>query len=171
MIAVGHSMGGTLGLLLAGAYPLAGLALLAAPIDYQSMPVRYANRLKYVMPYTDQSDRSTLPGIVMAEQARRGEPQIGRVRYDRWSTAAVFELYQLMTAARQSLSQVSVPLLLVYSAGDPTVPHIQADFIAENVSSTSIERHVLTQSGHILPQDIERDTVFDIVSRFTASLK
>jgi carboxylesterase len=162
----GLSMGGMLGLLLASEVALDGAVILSTPITFQNWQMANASRLKYLVPYTDQGDKSDFPQRIREEQARRGEPALGRVRYDRWSTGAVGQLYALGQVVYKRLPQVCVPLLLIYSEGDVTVPHTQADIIANRVGTKSLERHTLKQSDHILTQDSEKETVFNLVGDF-----
>lgn len=162
----GHSMGGLLALLLAAQVSLAGVAVLASPVQFNSRAMASAHLLRFVVPYTDQSGDSALTETIRAEQAQRGEPVIGRVRYDIWSTAAVAQLYALVNTARDRLPQVTAPLLLLYSEADTVVPLANADIIAAGVRSAVIERHTVPNSDHILIQDHERDTVFQLVSAF-----
>ncbi|MCA9910517.1 MAG: alpha/beta fold hydrolase, partial [Anaerolineae bacterium] len=165
VVVIGHSMGGLVALALATDQNVDAVVALAAPIKL-GRQVAMARWLRYVYPYSDQSDTSGLQEIIRAEQARRGEPVIGRVRYDVWSTAALAQLHALSRVANARLSHVRAPLLLIYSNADPTVPVHLADHIAGRVSSPVVERAILNESGHILPQDIERDSVFQFVTDF-----
>lgn len=167
---VGHSMGGLLALLLAASVPLDGVAALAVPIILRGGSLDYAGLLKYVMPYTDQTDRGDFPALVRAEQERRSEPVLGRVRYERWSTAAVAELVKLAKVTHEHLPQVQTPLLLLYSTDDRTVPISNMGVIAAGVGSTVIEQHTLSGSDHILPQDAQRETVFQLVADFVGRM-
>jgi carboxylesterase len=162
----GHSLGGMLGLLLAAEMPIDGLAVLAAPIVLQSKILKYTRWLKYVVRSTNQGDKTAFPQRVREEQARRGEPELGRVRYDEWYNAAVYQLYALSLAVYEHLPQVTPPLLLLYSLGDVTVPPAQGDVVANRVASKTIERHTLQTCDHILPQDVEREQVFALVTDF-----
>jgi carboxylesterase len=166
VVIVGHSMGGLLGLLLATEMETAGVVVLASPILLRSRLMKAARWLKYPLPYTMQADQTELTQQIRAEQARRGEAVLGRVRYDRWSTAAVAQLYALANTVDGQLPQVTAPLLLVYSKADPTAAVFQGDHIARHVGSSYVERHVLDSSGHILPQDSEREQVYSWVTAF-----
>jgi esterase/lipase len=126
---------------------------------------------KYLIPYSRQPDQSNLPELIREEQARRGEPVRGRVRYDDWSTHAVSELYALAQVVRSQLPQVTAPLLLIYSESDQTVPVENAAIIAREVCSPVIEQHTLRTSDHILTQHVERETVFALVADFIAHQK
>jgi carboxylesterase len=163
---VGHSMGGDLALLLAANGAVDGVVALAAPVIFHSRQMAIAPWLKWIMPYTDQSDRSSLPERIRALQAQRSEAVVGRVRYDLWSTAAVGELYALSGVVRDNLPLVQKPLLLLYSESDQTVPLENRDFILSQVTSRLVEQHTLQHSDHILPQDSERETVFGLVTDF-----
>ncbi len=162
----GLSMGGMLALLLGASVPVDGLAVLAAPVVFHSRQMANAYWLKYLGPYTIQPDRSNLPQLIREEQARRGEPVLGRVRYDDWSTHAVGELYALSLAVRAQLPQVTAPLLLVYSEADKTVPIENLAIVAREVASRAVEQHILHNSDHILTQHIERETVFALIADF-----
>ena len=163
---VGHSMGGMLGLLLAANSPIDGLAALATPVLFSNQAMANANLIKWIRPYTDQSDNSPFIQLIRDEQARRGETVVGRVRHSLWSTAAVGELFTLANVVQSCLSAVKVPLLLIYSEGDKTVGLNSRDSILAQVKSEKIEQHTLKQSDHILPQDSERETVFELVANF-----
>ncbi len=166
VLVVGHSMGGMLGLLLAANTKIDGLVALATPVLFANRSMANANWIKWIRPYTDQSDNSPFIQIVREEQARRGENVVGRIRYDLWSTAAVGELFALSVVVQASLPKVQVPLLLIYSEGDKTVGLNNRDMILANVKSSTVEQHTLKQSDHILPQDSERETVFEQVAAF-----
>lgn len=168
VLVIGHSMGGMLSLLLAARVPVDGLVGLAAPVIFRNRLMANANWFKYLRPFTDQSDKTHLGRLVREEQARRGEPVNGRVRYDIWSTSAVYQLYRLAGVVREHLPGVTAPLLLVYSEGDQTVPLENRDYIVSRVSSPFIEQHTLQRSDHILTMDVERETVFQLVADFIA---
>jgi carboxylesterase len=168
VVAVGHSMGGMLALLLAANVPLEGVAALASPGYFPPRMVRMAQVYQYVRPFTDQRDVSPLNETVRSQQAARGEPVIGRVRYDMWSSRAVLELFRLAEALRAGLPQVRVPTLLVYSEQDQTVSLESMRLIANAVASQQVEQHVLQRSGHIVTQDVECEQVFSIVADFVA---
>lgn len=162
----GMSMGGTLGLLLASQMELNGVGVMASPIQFLSRRLKYAHQLRYLYPFSYQPTPDSINEKVKAEQQRRGEPIVGRVRYEHWPTAALAQLYQLTNYTYQQLPLVKTPLLLIYSEKDPTVPVSDGELISEKVSSQHIQKHILKESGHILTQDTERDTVFELSRQF-----
>jgi carboxylesterase len=167
---VGHSMGGLLALLVACAEPVAGVGVLASPLMYADKRLAYAQWMAAPMPFTEQPDTSTLPETIRAEQVRRGEAVIGRVRYDTWSTAAVGQLYAVTMEAAARLPDVTAPLLAIYSKKDVTVGLDSRDYLLAHIGSRQVESYTLEHSDHILPQDIERETVFQRVAAFVGKL-
>jgi carboxylesterase len=170
VVLVGHSMGGMLSLLIAGQVGAVGVVGLAVPFKLTNTRARLANWYKFIQPYTDQTDTGPLVAYIQSEQKGRGEPILGRVRYNRWSTAAVYQIYLLTQALQNHLHKVTVPLLLLNARLDDTVPYEQGAMIAAQVSSSIVEQHVLPNSGHNLQMDIEHQTVFDLVSDFVNRL-
>lgn len=164
---VGLSMGGLLTLLLGIDQPIDGACVLGAPLKLQSeLSPAQIKMLRYVRPYTDQTDRSPFADYIRQQQAQRGEAVLGRIRYGKWSTAGVVELLEVMAETQRRLSDFNKPLLLVYSENDATVHPESCAMIQQGVGSKSVQAHMLKQSGHILTQDIERETVFQLVSGF-----
>lgn len=164
----GISMGGLLTLLLASAQDTqpAGLAVIATPVVYTHNRVAQAQLLKWFIRMKDMPDNSSLPGIVREEQERRGEDVIGRTHYNRWSISAVAELHDLTLAVRDNLETVSAPLTMIFAENDHSVSLESADVIQQTVQSSVIEKYTLSNCGHIITQDIERDDAFEIVEDF-----
>jgi carboxylesterase len=170
VIVIGHSMGGMLALLLASddsqRAKIAGVCVMGTPITLEAFTTRHARYLKFAMPYTDQTDHSPLDAFMRVEQARRGEPVIGRIRYNRWSTGAVGELYALSGVVRSRLPLISLPLLTIYSTADATVRMEQYAILTQNIATSDVEQRIVHKSGHNLPVDSERDPIFEWITAF-----
>jgi carboxylesterase len=166
----GISMGSLLALLLSADLPVAGVIAMATPLVMNSGPqnIAFIRLLKYLLPYTNQADTSDLPERVRAEQARRGEMSIGRVRYDQWSTAAYEQLLRLRDETLSRLPEISAPLLLIFSEQDKLIGLEGQQIICGSVQSQHIQTHILKESGHILTPDIEMLTVFKLAADFIA---
>ena len=164
----GLSMGALLALLLSAEVPVDGVIAMATPLVTLSGPQRInlLRAAKYILPYTDQSDKSDLPLRVRDEQIQRGENPVGRVRYDRWSTAAYEQLLRLRQTVVNRLPDVTAPLLLIFSEKDSLIGLESETIIRQRVRSQTIETHVLKESGHILTQDIEHVKVFQLAADF-----
>jgi carboxylesterase len=164
----GMSMGGLLALLLSADVSVNGVIAMATPVVTVSGPQRIGlvRAIKFILPYTDQSDKSDLPRRVRDEQIRRGENSVGRVRYDRWSTAAYEQLLRLRHTVVTRLPEVDAPLLLIFSEKDSLIGLESESIIKQRVRSQTIESHVLKESGHILTQDVEHLKVFELAADF-----
>lgn len=163
---VGHSVGGVVCLYASTLVAPGGVAVLASPLEYAAPMARYSPWLRHIMRRFDTPDRSDLPDRMRAEQRQRGEPEYGRVRYDRWTGHAVAEAYRLSQATRARLPLVKAPLLTVYSTIDDVVPFANSQIIAGAAGSAIIEQHTLHNSGHNVMIDREKDTVFELVGDF-----
>lgn len=164
----GLSMGGALALLTAARVEVDGVIALAAPV--LPFPGLSADRLRIVKrlrPYTDQTDRSPFADYILAQQKKLGEPEIGRVRYGLWSTAALEQLMRMIPQVKASLPEITAPVLAIYSKADATVLTPNLDALKAGLTGAArVEAHVLEQSSHILTQDMERETVFGLVGGF-----
>jgi carboxylesterase len=162
----GLSMGGLMTIMVASAVPVSGAIVMAAPLINRDRMFEATHLLKYVLRYTKQPDISELPKRIQAEQARRNMPVVGRVRYLEWSTSAVAELHKAMLTACDCLPDVTAPVLAIFSKGDKTVPPANADFLQRTVGSKIVERHDLEKSDHVMTQDVEADTIFELAADF-----
>lgn len=170
VVIAGHSMGGLITLLIAAeakqtAAQTAGVCVMAAPVFFSRRTDLFTRFAKPALRYSDQTDRSAFVGKLKEEQARRGEPAVGRVRYNRWSTGGVHQVIELAKAADAHLHQIQLPLLLIYAQNDQTAPPANGEHIAR-VATFSTELRILDKGGHILTQDQGKTQVFDWVSGF-----
>ena len=172
IIAVGHSMGGLLSLLLAADNPVDALAVCASPLTLSEsrLATRYARYLSGILPYTHHSSEPELNAGILAEQKKRGEKIIGRVHYQKWSTRAVHEFYMLEKAVQANLASVTAPLLLLYAEQDTTGSPEQAELIARAVRSKQLETHYLKEGAHIIFQDKGRDEAFAVLADFVSRI-
>jgi carboxylesterase len=170
---MGLSMGGLLSLLLASQEKVDGVAALASPVKFDRMTtfkMRHANKVRYLLPWTNHPTDPDLLQKIESEQRRRREPIVGRVRYERWHTAAIYQLYLLAQTVNDSLPRVTAPLLLIYSKADDTASYDNMRLIANRVGSQHIQTHTLQHSDHILTQDTDRDRVFEWANEFIQPL-
>jgi len=173
VVVTGLSMGGLLALLLAASVPVDGLIVMAAPLELANERQLAAARwIKYFRRYYYLPDASDFPERLRQEQAARGEPVRGRVRYDTWATQAIEQLYDLMAVTNAHLRQITAPTLLIYAEGDQTVPFSNLERARQGLSRAPIETLTVRDSDHILTQDRARDQVFaaaaDFVRRYSS---
>lgn len=168
---IGHSMGGLLTLMTAATAPVDGVVIMASPLVFNSRLIRYSWLWKYFMRYHDATDHTHLPQYMRDEQKRLGEPVLGRIRYDLWSTAALAQLYALSQAVQERLPQITQPACLIYSNADKTAPYNNMQLLAGQIRSRVIIRHTLHKSDHNLMVDEEKDMVFELIWHFIQSQK
>jgi carboxylesterase len=143
----GLSMGGVLALHLAAQHPDLAGALLYAP----AMQVSGGWR-RWVAPVLKRVLRTFPKGKDdWADPAARALLW----SYDRYPVVAGHQLFKLIAHVRRALPRVTVPLLIVISQGDRTVPPAAADLIARGVATQDITRLTLERSGHVLTLDAE----------------
>lgn len=172
IIAVGHSMGGLLSLLLSIECQVDALAVCASPFNLgeSRLSVKYSRFLNLIMPYTYHASAPDLNAEILAEQKKRGEAIIGRVHYQQWATRAVHEFYLLEKAVQANIASVTAPLCLLYAEEDETGTPEQAELIASAVRSKHIETHYLKDGAHIIFQDKGRDEAFAVLSDFVGRM-
>ena len=164
--AVGLSMGGLLSLRVAAAGLVDGVAALAAPVFVNQKLFHLAPLIQYVKRYHYGGDPTNLDPRVREIQRETGREDWGRLAYDSLPVASMVQLKNLMQDVDQHLPEITVPLMLVYSTNDQTAPYANMAHIAGRVSSASITQHTLERSPHVLTQDIERETVYEMVWDF-----
>jgi carboxylesterase len=139
----GLSMGGALTLRLAEDPALEGrIAAIVAVNPGMTLPpaARFAGLIAPVV--------RTIPGIG-SDVAKAGAREEA---YDRTPLRSVARLRRLFTATRRDLDAVRVPLLLVTSPQDHTVPATDSDIVAAGVSGP-VERLAAPRSHHLVPLD------------------
>jgi carboxylesterase len=157
----GLSMGGILALLISMTVAIDGAVVMAAPLQMgAALQSRTLRRIKYIRRFTDQNDHSRFAQYINEQQRQRGEPALGRVRYNLWSTAGLEQLALMIEHVVERLDEVDVPILALYSEGDQTVSTGNLELLQSKVRNQLLESYVFKNSGHILTQDIESAEVF-----------
>ena len=168
VFAVGLSMGGLLSLRMAAAGLVDGAAVMAAPMYVENRLMPYARFIKYFRRFITVTP-GDLDARVRDIQQQMERETYGCVAYDDLRPVASGEqLLNLMREVRAHLGEITVPLQLIYSRADQTVPFDNLQLVAESVRSTDLVQHVLERSDHVLTQEIERETVYDLVWQFLA---
>lgn len=152
---VGFSMGGTLGLHLAGVRPVTALATLAAPLRLPlGLLVATAGGLLPSLPVMfDVADPRARATRTSGVQAALGAP-------------AIRELLQLLDTVRPHLARVECPVLVAQSRADHTVWPENARAIVEGVSSRRRRLVWVPRAWHVLPVDYGHQRLEDEVARF-----
>lgn len=86
--------------------------------------------------------------------------------YDTYPTAAAFELLNSIPEVKDLLSQVTCPLLAIYSTSDPTVTPGGVQLVYEQVSSADKQLVEFSDSGHVITVDKEWQRAAELTYSF-----
>ncbi len=134
---VGLSMGGALGLYLAGRRPLAGLVTISTPVSVAPLVAGGVPLLERIA-----------PGLHVP--SRIGPRLSGDEGYATTPIASVGVFLSVIERVRGQLAQVTCPLLVVHSLHDPTVPVENARRIYDGVASADRTLYIIKQGLHLL---------------------
>ncbi|MFQ5923269.1 MAG: alpha/beta hydrolase [Anaerolineales bacterium] len=161
LVVVGLSMGGALSMIMARDFPVAGVAVMSTPPWFPDDRVRQlrpilplVSKLRKYAPQDDESDWHD-------KEAERAN-----VHYPVWPVRASAELHDLLDEMRNTLDQVTVPALLIYSRGDGGIPKESGQVMYDRLGSTNKELLWLTESGHNIPMDASREQAFEATAAF-----
>nr|WP_275575052.1 alpha/beta fold hydrolase [Neosynechococcus sphagnicola] len=162
---VGFSTGCLLGLHLATTYPVQQLVLLSPYLAikhqwyYLFRPEAYLFSLgqliedvpRFHLPIRDRSMQAAAEQVIF---------------YKTFNLKAVRSTSQLIQKVKSALPQVQTPTLIIQPRRDSVVEPWGAVFIQENLGSAVKSLSWLEQSDHIIPLDLERESVFEQVGTF-----
>lgn len=134
---VGLSMGGALGLHLAGAHALAGLITISTPLFVTQLVASGVPLLQRLA-----------PGLPVP--SRIGARLAGDEGYANVPVASVGVFLSVIERVRSGLQRVACPLLVVHSIYDPTIPVKNAQQIHDGVASRDRSMHIIKQGLHLL---------------------
>lgn len=158
----GLSMGGLLAVILAARFQPEKVALAAPAVTNTRRTIMLAPLLRHVI-------KRYWKGYDEEET----EPDRIRLAREYWSwewVAPAAELYRLQRMAKRALVHVGSDLLIVVSEKDRTVPLRAADMIEQRASRARTQRLTLTESDHLVVNDVERETVARAMSDWFLSV-
>ena len=172
-IAIGHSIGGALGLLLSLESTLAGVACIATPVEIPNAQVALLRRLPHRLGLQILRAYALLRPYIGKEQGAWFEPSAAHkyVSYAKYPTRAIAELWRMQHHLRARLAKIRAPVSLIYSRDDDFVPLSHMDAIYQGLGTLEKHHHVIERSNHILPLDAGREQVFHITADFVRGLE
>ena len=165
VIVLGLSLGGAIGLLLASSRPIAGVVAMSTPYEVPPQPrlrflkalLRPLGLLGRVIPF--------LPKLPPWDYRDR-EAARNHLTYPVFPVRAITETARLLTAMRERLSEVRVPVLLMHSIHDGGVSPDNARSIFERLGSAEKRLQWLENSGHVLTVEPAHRQVYQSAAEF-----
>jgi len=151
----GLSLGGVLALIAGARLPPKGIITMSAPFTVDGR-VRYARAFKWFMPWVKKENASSQD---------ESDPH-RHVEYTAYSSQSLAELYDAIQVMHRSLELIRVPVLLINSQGDLTVPLDHAQKIRALLKNANTDQIILEKSGHVVTEDVEREIVFNAAWQF-----
>lgn len=137
----------------------AGLVLMAPALRARDNRLKWAPRLRFVLPWFPETTRPQA-GLTSPDGWKK------LWHYERRPVYALAELHHIQQAAGPILSEIKVPVLVIHGLKDQTVPDASAREVYERLGSPKKDLLWLEQSGHCLTADVEIDRVADEVFDF-----
>ena len=163
-VAIGLSMGGMLSMDLAARFPLAGLVVMSTP--WKLPPP--ADLLRPVLPVLKQVWRFREPDEPSDWVDKEAEAI--NVNYPVQPLHAVGQLMDLLDLVKAELQQIHCPARFIYSDGDPVAPPEQGELYLSQLGSSEKKLARITGSGHNIPRDAARLSVYDMITEFVQNL-
>lgn len=157
----GLSMGGALSLYLAQKYDFKGLVCLATPVRVAPWKALAFRAVSLFKKWTYKKD-----GPDIHDRAARSIMR----SYDAYPRRAGKEFLKLIRRVNRGLNHVTVPILIMHSRQDHTIPVDNARYLYEHVASEHKKIVLLENSYHILPLDFDKEIIRDEILAFAASI-
>jgi carboxylesterase len=161
---VGLSMGGVLSLLMSTRLDVAGVIAISTPYSLPQdhhYPVWLIRLSAMFVKYRRKSREE--PGATWFDK----EAFKSHVSYPQNPIRSIAELKLLALAMQAALPDVRKPVLLIHSKNDKYVlPESMEQIYAALVNAPVKEKAYVTESGHVVTRDAERQQVFELARDF-----
>ena len=158
---VGLSMGGALGVVMAAEVQDISSLILIAPYVGMPLQLRVAARTHWLWGRT--------AGEINARNPRSIRDPIEReknIAYGAVTGRALFELSRIVKRAREALTDVTAPTLIVQSREDPRISPGVAEFELKELGAREKQLIWTEGAGHIITVDYGRERVFSEVEKW-----
>jgi len=162
VILVGQSMGAGIALALGAHHSVNALISLAGAVFLRDWRLKLLPVAKHFLRY---QHKSRGPDISNKEAKKSS------ASYRKYPLKSIDDFLHMVSFARENLSKVNDPILLIHSRQDHTVTFKNMDYIYNHVSSQVKEKLVLEKSYHIISLDNEKEVIFETANDFLEKLK
>lgn len=154
---IGLSLGGILSLHFAAHHPVSGVATMSVPFELPNDPrLRIIKPLSLVVPFVKQGP----------DEFRNPEAAKDHVSYPVMPTKSVIQLRDLLTDMRESLPNISVPVLVIHSRNDPGVHPQNAERLFAALTTPQKKLFFVENSGHVITREPDRELAFKAIDDF-----
>jgi len=160
-VVIGQSLGGMIALIAGARYDISGVVGLSTPYRSSSNE-RLAEKLQRLMRPTIHKSVERYPPDHFLYKRR----ELNYPAYPEVPSSILTELDQLAKEMVAAIPQVCVPVLLMHSREDQSVPFTCMQSIYDHLGSSKKEMILLEGMGHSLVQDPKRQVVFEAVEKF-----
>ena len=158
---MGLSMGGILTLTAAARLPVRGVVAMSTPYYLSDDP--RLNYAEYIAPLVHEVPKG-------APDWQDPSVAQGHVDYPNFPTAQLAQVRDLLAVMRLGLPKITVPVLLVHSHHDGSVPFENMQKIYDQLGAQDKSMFAVEQSGHVVTRDQEREKVFEAALAFVERL-
>jgi len=157
----GLSMGGILSLIIAARYPVKCAVAISTPYALPPDPrLKFLKLFSWVYPRVPKGK----------SDFHNKDAEKDHVDYPYFPTRSLLQLKALLQEMTRGLAEIKVPVLLIQSHGDHSIPAESMDKIYEQLGSKQKEKLWVEDSGHVIVREPEREKVFratfDFISRY-----
>lgn len=156
-VVMGLSMGAALSLLIGARHKVDAVCSFSAP--YALPPDPRINLLKYISWLMPRQPKGK-------PDWHNLEAMNDHVDYPYFPTRSILELKLLLETMRAELNHLTAPTLFVQSYEDQTILPESMDYLYDHVGAKVKERLWLTNSGHVIIREPEREKVFTATKDF-----
>jgi carboxylesterase len=161
IVLIGQSMGGMIALAAAGRYNVQAVVAMSTPYGI-SPAAKFSDRIRLLLfPTIDKRVKRFPPGHPLHQCRELDYPA-----YPEFPSHILGELGKLAAAMAACLPQVRVPVLLIHSKDDKSVPFECMGKIYAELGTAQKEMLGLEGMDHSLVCDPKREVVFQAVERF-----
>lgn len=157
IILMGLSMGGNLSLLFSTIKSVSGVVAMSTPYALPNDPrLPFAKYLGWIIPSVSKGPPDW----------RNPEAASDHIDYPYYPTRAIAELRDLVLETRKALPKVHVPVLLVHSKEDESVPPENMQQIYSYLGSADKQLLWVENCGHVIIREPERLQIFEAIDDF-----
>jgi len=160
VVVMGLSMGGILSLMLAARLPVVGVVAMSTPFYPPDSRMRLLRR---VAPLLTLVWRWTPKGPPDWHDLQAAGSHL---EYPMHPVRGGALLYDVIVEMQKMLPAVNVPVLIIHSRGDLTLPEDHATQLYERLPGSDKQILWVENSGHVVTRDAERDKVFAAAGAF-----